>query len=56
VTVRRLLERAVRRFDSLQTRLLAGTVLIFLVVMAGVIAVVEYRQRAAIIGEVLRRG
>jgi PAS domain S-box-containing protein len=56
MTVRRLLERAGRRFDSLQTRLLAGTVLIFLVVMAGVIAVVEYRQRAAIIGEVLRRG
>jgi PAS domain S-box-containing protein len=56
VTLRRLLERAGRRFDSLQTRLLAGTVLILLVVMAGVIMVVEYRQRAAIIGEVVRRG
>jgi two-component system, NtrC family, sensor histidine kinase AtoS len=56
VTLRGLLERAGRRFDSLQTRLLAGTVLILLVVMAGVIMVVEYRQRAAIIGEVLRRG
>jgi two-component system, NtrC family, sensor histidine kinase AtoS len=56
VTLRGLLERAGRRFDSLQTRLLAGTVLILLVVMGGVITVVEYRQRAAIIGEVLRRG
>jgi PAS domain S-box-containing protein len=44
------------RFDSLQTRLLAGTVLLFLVVMTGVIVVVEARQRAAIIDEVLRRG
>lgn len=56
MTLPRLLERAGRRFDSLQTRLLAGTVLILLVVMAGVIMVVEYRQRAAIIGEVVRRG
>ncbi|HEY5725356.1 MAG TPA: ATP-binding protein [Methylomirabilota bacterium] len=44
------------RLGSLQTRFLAGSILIFLVVMAGVIAVVEYRQRAAIIEEVLRRG
>jgi PAS domain S-box-containing protein len=56
VSPRALLDRVGRRFDSLQTRLLAGTILIFLVVMTGVIAVVEYRQRAAIIGEVLRRG
>ena len=51
-----LVARAGRHFDSLQSRLLAVTVLIFLVVMAGVIVVVEARQRAAIIGEVLRRG
>jgi len=44
------------RLGSLQARFLVGSVLIFLVVMAGVIAVVEYRQRAAIIEEVLRRG
>ena len=53
---RGLLDRVGRRFNSLHARLLAGTILIFLVVMAGVIAVVEYRQRVAIIGEVLRRG
>jgi len=44
------------QLGSLQARFLLGSVLIFLVVMAGVIAVVEYRQRAAIIDEVLRRG
>jgi PAS domain S-box-containing protein len=44
------------RLGSLQARFLLGSVLIFLVVMVGVIAVVEYRQRAAIIEEVLRRG
>ncbi|HEV8440804.1 MAG TPA: ATP-binding protein [Methylomirabilota bacterium] len=44
------------RFISLQTRLLWGTVLVLLIVMATVIAVVEQRQRAAIIGEVQRRG
>ena len=41
---------------SLQARFLVGTVLVLLVVMAGVIVVVEQRQRAAIVGEVLRRG
>jgi two-component system, NtrC family, sensor histidine kinase AtoS len=56
VSPRALLDRVGRRFNSLHARLLAGTILIFLVVMAGVIAVVEYRQRVAIIGEVLRRG
>ena len=56
MTPRHLFDRVGRRFNSLHARLLAGTILIFLVVMAGVIAVVEYRQRVAIIGEVLRRG
>jgi two-component system sensor histidine kinase AtoS len=56
VTTTGVLARLRRHFDSLQARLLVGTVLIVLVVMVGVIAVVEYRQRAAIIGEVLRRG
>mgnify|MGYP001612060197 CR=1 FL=1 len=41
---------------SLQARFLAGTVLVLLVVMASVIVVVEQRQHAAIVGEVLRRG
>ena len=41
MTPRRLLDRVGRHFNSLHTRLLAGTILIFLVVMAGVIAVVE---------------
>ena len=44
------------RLGSLQARFLLGSVLIFLVVMTGVLAVVEYGQRAAIIEEVLRRG
>ncbi len=52
----RVRHRLGRRLGSLQARFLMGSVLIFLVVMAGVIAVVEYRQRAAIIEEVLRRG
>ena len=56
MTITSVLARLRRHFDSLQARLLVGTVLIVLVVMIGVIAVVEYRQRAAIIGEVLRRG
>ena len=41
---------------SLQARFLVGTVLVVLVVMAGVIVVVEQRQHAAIVDEVLRRG
>ena len=44
------------RFRSLQARLLQGTVLVVLLVMVAVIVVVEHRQRAAIIGEVQRRG
>ena len=44
------------RFISLQARLLLGTVVVLLLVMATVIVVVEHRQRAAIIGEVQRRG
>jgi hypothetical protein len=44
------------RFISLQVRFLLGTVLVLLLVMAAVIAVVERRQRAAIIDEVERRG
>jgi len=56
MSARALFDRVGRRFNSLHARLLAGTILILLVVMAGVIAVVEYRQRVAIIGEVLRRG
>jgi PAS domain S-box-containing protein len=44
------------RFISLQTRLLWGTVVVLLLVMATVIAVVEHRQRAGIIVEVQRRG
>ena len=43
-------------FRSLQARFLLGTVLVLLVVMAAVIAMVEHRQRAAIIEEVQRRG
>ena len=44
------------RLRSLQARFLVGTVLVLLVVMASVIVVVEQRQHAAIVGEVLRRG
>jgi two-component system sensor histidine kinase AtoS len=43
-------------FRSLRARLLGGTFLVVVFVMAGVVAVVEHRQRAAIIGEVERRG
>jgi two-component system sensor histidine kinase AtoS len=41
---------------SLRTRLLVGTVFVIVLVMAAVVATVEHRQRAAIIGEVERRG
>src|SRR3989304_7823040 len=41
---------------SLQARFLVGSGLVLLVVVAGVIVVGEQRQRAAIVGEVLRRG
>ncbi|MBI4611937.1 MAG: HAMP domain-containing protein [Candidatus Rokubacteria bacterium] len=44
------------RFVSLQAKFLWGTVLVLFLVMAVVFAVVEHRQRAAIIEEVERRG
>ncbi|MBI1892716.1 MAG: hypothetical protein HYS14_01170 [Candidatus Rokubacteria bacterium] len=44
------------RFVSLQAKFLWGTVLVLFLVMAAVFAVVEHRQRGAIIGEVQRRG
>ena len=44
------------RFSSLRARLLCGTLLVIVLVMATVMAVVEHRQRVAIIGEVERRG
>ncbi len=44
------------RFTSLQTKFLLGTVLVLFLVMAAVFAVVEHRQRVAIIEEVQRRG
>jgi PAS domain S-box-containing protein len=43
-------------FRSLRTRLLVGTVFVIVLVMTAVVATVEHRQRAAIIGEVERRG
>ncbi len=45
-----------RRFVSLQTKFLWGTVLVIALVMAVLIGIVERRQRAAIIDEVQRRG
>jgi PAS domain S-box-containing protein len=44
------------RFRSLRARLLCGTLLVIVLVMATVMVVVEHRQRVAIIGEVERRG
>ncbi len=44
------------RFRSLRARLLCGTLLVIVFVMGTVMAVVEQHQRAAIIGEVERRG
>ena len=44
------------RFRSLRARLLCGTLLVIVFVMATVMAVVDQHQRAAIIGEVERRG
>src|SRR2546422_2082566 len=41
---------------SLRAKLLLGTFLVIVLVMTAVIVVVEHRQRAAIIGEVQRRG
>ncbi len=48
--------RSPLRFTSLQAKLLLGTVLVLLLVMAAVFVVVEHRQRVAIIEEVQRRG
>jgi PAS domain S-box-containing protein len=47
---------AALRFRSLQGRLLWGTILVLVLVMAAVGVVVEHRQREATIGEVQRRG
>ena len=44
------------RFVSLQTKFLAGTVLVIALVMAALIAMVEHRQRNNIVDEVQRRG
>ncbi|MGH7265758.1 MAG: ATP-binding protein [Candidatus Rokuibacteriota bacterium] len=43
-------------FVSLRTKLLWGTVLVIVVVMGALTAIVEHRQRAAIIREIERRG
>ncbi|MGH7319465.1 MAG: HAMP domain-containing protein, partial [Candidatus Rokuibacteriota bacterium] len=45
-----------RRFVSLQTKFLCGTVLVIALVMVALVAIVEHRQRTAIIDEVQRRG
>jgi PAS domain S-box-containing protein len=45
-----------RRFMSLETKLLGGTLCVIALVMATVIVLVEHRLRAAIIDEVERRG
>ncbi|HEY3065182.1 MAG TPA: ATP-binding protein [Methylomirabilota bacterium] len=45
-----------RRFMSLETKLLWGTLFVIALVMATVIVLVEHRLRAAIIDEVERRG
>ena len=44
------------RFVSLRTKFLLGTVLVIVPIMITVMAIVERRQRIAIIGEVERRG
>ncbi len=44
------------RFVSLETKLIAGTVLVIALTMAVLIGIVDRRQRAAIIDEVQRRG
>src|SRR4051812_14753827 len=41
---------------SLRAKLLCGTLLVIILVMAAVMAVVEHRQRTGIIAEVERRG
>jgi sensor histidine kinase regulating citrate/malate metabolism len=49
-------DRSWLRWLSLQTQLTAATVLVIALTMAVLIAIVEQRQRAAIINEVQRRG
>jgi PAS domain S-box-containing protein len=44
------------RFRSMRARLLVGTLLVIVLVMAAVLVVVEHRQRVGIIDEVERRG
>ena len=44
------------RFVSLQAKLLWGTVLVILLVMAALVAIVDNSQRSAIVEEVQRRG
>jgi two-component system sensor histidine kinase AtoS len=44
------------RFRSLQAKFILATVLVLALTMAGLIGIVEHRQRAAIIEEVQRRG
>jgi len=44
------------KFQSLQTKLLLGTLFVLVLIMTGMMVVVEHRQRAAIVGEVQRRG
>ena len=48
--------RPQQRFVSLQTRFLLGAGLVILIVMVALIAIVERRQRTAIVEEVRRRG
>ena len=43
-------------FRSLQTKLLLGSLFVLVLILAGMITVVEHRQRGAIVGEVQRRG
>ena len=43
-------------FSSLQRKLLLGTLFVLVLIMAGVMVVVEYSQREAIVSEVQRRG
>jgi PAS domain S-box-containing protein len=45
-----------RRFISLRTKFLFGTVMVIIVVMGALTAIVEHRQRAAIVHEIERRG
>jgi PAS domain S-box-containing protein len=48
--------RGARRFISLRTKFLLGTVMVIIAVMGALTAIVEHLQRAAIIHEIERRG